>query len=201
VQAKRSKDINGSRNKMVEFRKSPPKPPISERTDKEVVEALCIALRDVGVFNGRLPDGEDVREKIKTAQDIYKEIVKRDINIRRRIKKLARETKWPMVRLLEETIKFPETIPYLEEKPKLVCRECMENTYARNAVLGLCDDCLEKGIELIEKDSPDIRVLTCSTCGKKERQYYVYDGKADRSYCLECLKSEKKRRENESKTD
>lgn len=186
---------------MVEFRNTPPKPPISERTDKEVVEALCIAIRDVGVSNGVLPDGEGIREKIKTAQDIHKEIVKRDINIRRRIKKLSRETKWPMVRLLDETIQFPETIPYLEKKPKLVCRECVENTYARNAPLGLCDGCLEKGIELIESDSPDIRVLTCSICSKKEREYYVYDGEAERCYCLECLKAEKKRRENESKTD
>ena len=86
---------------MVEFRNTPPKPPISERTDKEVVEALCIALREVGVSNGILPDGEQIREEIKTAQDIYKEIVKRDINISRRIKKLAKETKWPMVRLVD----------------------------------------------------------------------------------------------------
>lgn len=186
---------------MVEFRNTPPKPPISERNDKEVVEALCIALRDVGVSNGVLPDGEGIREKIKTVQQIHKEIVKRDINIRRRIKKLARETKWPMVRLLDETIRFPETIPYLEEKPKLVCRECAKNTYARNALLGLCDECLEKGIEFLESDSPDIRVITCSICGKKERAYYVYDGEADRCYCLECLKFEKKRRERKTMKD
>jgi len=186
---------------MVEFRNTPPKPPISDRADEEVVEALCIALREVGVFNGILPDGEDVREKIKTAQDIYKEIEKRRINVRRRIKKLSKETKWPMERLLNETIHFPETIPYLSKNPKLRCRGCCDNSYARNAPLGLCDECLDKGIELIESYSPDIRVLTCCICGKTEREYYVYDGEADRCYCLECLKSEKQRRENESKTD
>ena len=186
---------------MVEFRNTAPKLPVSERTDKEIVEALCIALREVGVSNAGLPDGERIRERIKTAQEIYKEIVKRDINVTRRIKKLSKETKWPMARLLDETIRFPDTIPYLIENPKLVCRECLKNTYARNAALGLCNDCLKKGIELIESGSEDIRVLTCSTCSKKEREYYVYDGEADRSYCLECLKKERARRERESKRD
>ena len=186
---------------MVEFRNTPQKPPVYERTDKEIVEALCVALREIGVSNAGLPDGERIRERIKTAQEIYKEIVKRDINVTRRIKKLSKETKWPMSRLLDETIKFPEMVPYLANNPKLVCRECRENTFARSALLGLCDDCLDKGIELIESDSKDIRVLTCSTCSKKEREFYVYDGEADRNYCLECLKKERDRRERESKRD
>jgi hypothetical protein len=186
---------------MVEFRDTPPKPPISERTDKEIVEALCIGLREVGGCNGILPDGDGVRGKIQAVQEIYKEIVKRDIDIRRRIKKLSKQTKWPMVRLLDETIRFPEAVPYLEENPKLVCRECVEKTYAKDALLGLCDGCLDKGIGLLESDSPDMRVLSCSTCDKKERAYYVYDGESDRCYCIECLKSEKERRESESKKD
>jgi len=68
---------------MVEFRDTPPRPPIANRTAHDLVEDLCLALRAVGVGS---------REAVAEALAIAAELDARGVSSVDRLNRLSEET-------------------------------------------------------------------------------------------------------------
>jgi hypothetical protein len=57
-----------------------PKLPIKQRKDDELIEDLCIQLRNVGVNDSRLPVDTNVIDYIEDVRNIYKELTYRNLD-------------------------------------------------------------------------------------------------------------------------
>src|SRR5688572_574021 len=88
------------------MRATAPIPPIEQRDTSDLVEDLCIALRNVGVSHA-------TPESIQNVRAIDVELTKRGVATTSRIERLSQETGWQMTRLLEECRDFPRVTPQL----------------------------------------------------------------------------------------
>lgn len=98
------------------MRATPPKLPIPERNIEALLEDLCIALRDVGIWDYELPQGKRVIEHINQVKAIYTELQNRSVQIMPRITRLSEETSWQMEHLLNDCLSYPQVTPYVREK-------------------------------------------------------------------------------------
>ena len=154
--------------------------------DFELIEALCIALRSVGVFNDQLPDGKDVRDAITRTKALDIEARRRGLAYSRRLETLSGECRWNMVQLLADCSAFPEVNPYLESTPPPNCGECGVRI-AFTASLSLCPTCVVSGIAAIAQGKPS-HLSQCSVCARPGPGFLVYaDGTAWMHYCESCL--------------
>jgi hypothetical protein len=158
------------------------------------VEKLCLALRDIGVFNRELPDGQSPREAIARAKNLHAEIRKRGLNVSYRISRLSDETNWDMTSLLRDTLAFPHAVPYLASTPDPRCGGCGERI-SRKATLSLCPQCITSGIAEVSVEQSNPQLETCSICGQARKGFFV---SADgwiwwQIYCKSCLEEEQAR--------
>jgi hypothetical protein len=71
---------------------TPPDPPVKHRDTKTLVEDLCIALRNVGVWDNELPGGDNVRSFIEETKTIHAELKRRGVDLDSRVAQLSDES-------------------------------------------------------------------------------------------------------------
>ena len=177
----------------LEFRNTPPLPPLADWENAALLEELCLALRDVGVGNAQLPDGEDVRKAISWVKALSAELAKRGVDVSWRIMRLSIETNWDMDLLLRETLSFPRSVPYLASTPDPKCGNC-GIPISRKAILALCPRCVARGLEQLAAGRSESHLDTCPICGRQEKGFLVYaNGLEWMNYCGDCLEEERAR--------
>jgi hypothetical protein len=139
---------------MVEFRNTPPRAPIPHRSNEELLEDLCLALRAVGVNEVWSPTQEAVTEVLAIAG----ELDARDVLVGERLNRLTEETGWLMPKLLEDCRRSPETQPHVTEldgvRRALRCRYCRAAEHPEDDDrYYACDQCLEALIQSFESSS------------------------------------------------
>lgn len=129
------------------MKNTPAELPIEQRETEELVEDLCLALRDVGVSDYDLPEGKQAVSAVLRVQQLHGELSRRGADVTRRIERLSVETSWQMIPLLRECLMYPEVIPYVRERDgirrALRCPACREREMPRRGGVGvwLCDAC------------------------------------------------------------
>ena len=178
----------------MEIRNTLPPPSIRDQDDSSVIEELCLALREVGVLNAQLPDGQKVRKGIAYVKGLSAELEHRDVDPSSRIARLSLETNWDMESLLRDTLAFPQAVPYLASTPNPTCGNC-GRPISRKAVLALCSSCLTHGLERLAAGKTESHLDTCSICDRQEKGFLVYAyGLEWMNYCRSCLEEERARR-------
>lgn len=189
---------------------TPPLLPISQRPTKELIEDLCLALRDVGVRTYGLPNGEVAISAIRTVQDIYALLKVRDADVQARIERLSKETSWQMDVLLEESLAFPDVVPYVKESDgirlALRCNVCRVRELPDKEGVWLCDVCLTQAIQSIDSRLPMKGMILFRIFNEEywcehansETVLIAFDDyeTLDRAYCNDCLSDERVRRLN-----
>jgi hypothetical protein len=171
----------------MEMRNSPPKPPLQAWDNSALVEELCLVLREIGVENRSLPDGEIVRAAILRVKEISAEIEKRNLDCSARLARLSRETAWDMVSLLRDSLAYPDAVPYLASTPNPTCGNCGV-AISRKAILALCDKCVRAGLAQLSAGESDSHLDSCPICGRREKGFLVYaHGLEWMNYCRGCL--------------
>ncbi len=142
----------------VEIRNTPPKPPIVSRDSDTLVEDLCIALRDVSVFNGHLPDGAVIVEKIDDVKAIFAELSKRGINVKPALEDLSEKTNYRMNDLLADSLGYPARMPYEKGldgiRERFRCPLCRKAEYPDGTLIYMCGECLDRTLTAIEDRTP-----------------------------------------------
>jgi hypothetical protein len=127
---------------------TPAELPIEQRETQELVEDLCLALRDVGVMDYGLPEGEQVVSAVLRVQQLHGELSRRGADVTRRLERLSEETSWQMMPLLRDCLMYPAAIPYVRERDgirrALRCPACHAHELSRREGAGvwLCDACM-----------------------------------------------------------
>ena len=135
-----------------------PKPPIQERSDENLVEELCLALRSVGVSDSGLylQNNSKVKIHIQEVRDIHAELARRKINIVPRINLLSQETSWKMDNLLQDCLAFPKRQPYVKEldgiRRTLRCHLCRKAERPSDAkIFWLCESCMKQVLSALQQ--------------------------------------------------
>jgi hypothetical protein len=128
------------------MKNTPAELPVEQRETEELVEDLCLALREVGVGDYCLPKGEEAVSAVLRVQRLHGELSRRGADITRRLERLSEETSWQMLPLLRDCLMYPDVIPYVRERDgirrALRCPNCRERELSRReGVLWLCDAC------------------------------------------------------------
>lgn len=193
------------------MRNTPPKLPIEKRETSELVEELCLALRDVGVWDYSLPDDERTVAHVEKVQSIHAELSRRGANLHERVSLLSAETSWQMDVLLQECLQFPDITPYVRESDGIRrafrCPICSEREVPDRIGVWLCDVCLADTIESFESKIPLKGLLLFRTYNKPKwcehadaetilMTFDDYDVGIENGKCKICLLEEQKRREN-----
>src|SRR4051812_23064493 len=101
------------------MRPTDPLPPRSERPTDDLLEELCIALRDVGMSTRFLPYREpdpDIDDEVERVRAIDDELRRRGAEPTGRLKTLSDETGWSMLELMQEVRRYPAVRPWVREK-------------------------------------------------------------------------------------
>ncbi len=136
---------------MTEFRNTPPRVHIPGRSSAELLEDLCIALRNVAVYENYWSVGPDP-PRVQEAVSIATELERRQVDVSERLDRLSQETRWLMKELLDDCRKFPAVIPRVREldgiRRYLRCGYCRSAERPENdTALSACDACLRNMIE------------------------------------------------------
>ena len=153
---------------MVEFRNTPPRASIGDRDSTELLEDLCIALREVAVRDGWLPKSEEVQASVREALAIATELDSRQVAPTERLDRLSQETGWLMGHLLEECRHFPRVLPRVREldgiRRHLRCRYCKSAERPEDDVkLAACDACLRRVVRSFESLEPVVGTVLFRT--------------------------------------
>jgi hypothetical protein len=142
----------------MEFRNTPPKQPIVSRDSPVLLEDLCLALRDVSVFNGHLPDGAVIVEKIDNVKAIFAELLKRSIEIVPTLGELSIKTNWKMDDLLADCLAYPARMPYEKGldgvRERFRCLLCRKAEYPEETLIYMCDGCFDRTVTAIDSLTP-----------------------------------------------
>jgi hypothetical protein len=130
---------------MVEFRDTPPRPPMANRTVNDLLEDLCLAFREVGIREWVPASGNAAAEVLAIAA----ELDARGVNVADRLNRLSEETGWMMPRLLEECRRSPAGPLYVTEldgvRRRLRCRYCQAAEHPEEDTRYFaCDQCFDK---------------------------------------------------------
>jgi hypothetical protein len=141
------------------MRDTAPPPPVGERATNTLVEDLCFALRDVGVFDSELPGGPRVVAAIENVRTIVHELALRCVDVRERLNDLTEQTRWRMNDLLKDCLAYPDTLPYVKELDGI--RRCLRCTLCQKAErphtskqFWMCDGCIGRIVESIRHRKP-----------------------------------------------
>ncbi|MEJ7848308.1 MAG: hypothetical protein WKF92_09490 [Pyrinomonadaceae bacterium] len=189
---------------------TPSQLPITQRPTDELIEDLCLALRDVGVRTWSLPNDDFAVSAVRNVQQIYALLRQRNADIRSRIERLSEETSWQMKTLLEECLAFPEVIPYVKDadgvRRALRCSICQKREHLDREGIWLCDVCLAQAKDSIESLIPMkglllLRIYNEENWCKHANSETVliafddYDTLGN-IYCNQCFSEEQARRTN-----
>lgn len=190
------------------MRNTPNPPAFRERDTDFLIEDLCIALRNVGVFDGELPSGSRVSQAIADVRSIKHELDDRGINVSDRMATLSTQTSWLMGKLLEDCLAFPDVVPYVREsdgiRRRLRCSLCRKAERPPDSdSYWMCDDCLRHVIEAIKTRTPAYGVLLFRTYNSAARcphadaeTVLAQDNWSDNIFgnCEKCFQAELERR-------
>ena len=98
---------------VMEMRSTPPRVPIERRDTETLPEDLCIALRNVALWEYDLPRGQRVLEQIEEVKSIHAELVIRESTLMIGCGDCPRRECGEMTMLLKECLTFPAAIPYV----------------------------------------------------------------------------------------
>jgi len=191
---------------------TPPPLPMKQRPTDELVEDLCLALRDVGVRTYSLPDDERAVSAVRSVQQIYALLKQRNADIRARIKQLSEETSWQMDTLLQECLAFPEVVPYVKDadgiRRALRCYNCQKREFPDRKGIWLCEICLTQAKDSIETRVPMKGMILLRMYNEEywckhansETVLIAFDDyeTLGNAYCNECLSEEQTRRSTQS---
>ena len=187
---------------------TPPLLPIEQRPTSELVEDLCLALRDVGVWTWNLPNDERAIYKIRSVQEIYAKLEERKVDVRTRIEHLTEETSWQMEILLQECLAFPEIIPYARDldgvRRSFRCSICQKREFPDCEGIFLCNVCLAQSKESFESKMPMNGLLLfriyneANWCRHADSETILmafddYDA-LETTWCEKCVVEEQRRR-------
>jgi hypothetical protein len=191
------------------MRNTPPKSPIEQRETAELIEDLCIALRDVG--GSWFPDyDEHVPKKIEEVQRLHAELMARNVDLSARISRLTEETSWRMEDLLRDCLSYPKAIPYVRDKDgvrrALRCPLCHRGEIPDRFGVWMCNNCLLVAIESVRSRVPAKGLILFRTYNESKRCKHAdsetvlmafddeYDFQMGTNYCMRCLVEEQERR-------
>lgn len=128
------------------MKNTPAELPVEQRETEELVEDLCLALRDVGVGDSHLPEGGWVVSAVLRVRQLHGELSRRGADVTRRLERLSEETSWQMIPLLRDCLMYPDVTPYVRERDGirrlLRCPVCREREISgREGLVWLCDAC------------------------------------------------------------
>ena len=193
---------------MVEFRNTPPRSPIPNRSTNDLLEDLCLALRAVGVQEVWPATQEAVAEALAIAT----ELDARGVSVVDRLNRLSEETGWLMPKLLEDCRRSPEMPPYVTEldgvRRRFRCRYCKEAERPEDDDrYSACDQCLGKlihsfeslvaveGTVLFRTYNPDWRCPHADSDTVVLGIDHYEDGMLRPGDCKRCLQETKHRRQ------
>lgn len=187
---------------------TPPPSPVCARDAATLVEDLCVALREVGVFDSQLPDGPQVLRAINDVRSINQELVHRGIDVSDHLALLSEQTHWRMAELLRDCLSSPQVVPYVKEADGI--RRCLRCSLCGNAErppdaqkFWICNGCLTKVVKSIRTRTPADRILLFRTYNPSARCSHAdsdtvlaQDAWIDTIYgnCEQCFQEELDRR-------
>jgi hypothetical protein len=194
------------------MRNSEPRPSLSDLPSGDVVEELCLALRDVGTHDswGDLSDWS--KAAIERAQAADLELRSRGVDASERVVGLSVETGWRLDDLLEQCRKYPSLRPRLREgdgiRRALRCHGCSARERPESDErYFLCHQCLGKVAAAIRdlKALPALLLMRTYTpearCGHSDDDtvvaVYPWYGMHDDvgpGFCATCIDEELRRR-------
>jgi hypothetical protein len=192
------------------MRNTPAELPIGQRETEELMEGLCLALRDVGVRDYGLPQDERAVSAVAKVQQLHAELSKRGADIAPRLERLTEETSWQMAELLRDCLAYPAVIPYVRERDgvrrALRCAACRERELPGREGVGvwLCDACLAEAVESFRLRAPMRELLLVRAynesvwCRHADAETVLmafdgYDG-LEGAWCARCVAEEQARR-------
>jgi hypothetical protein len=194
------------------MRPSDPRPPLSEWDLGDVVEELCVALRDVGVHDSRGDLSDRSKKAIERVRSADSELRSRGVEVGQRLALLSEETGWRMKDLLDECRAYPEIRPRLRQKDgvrrALRCHGCSENERPESDErYFLCDGCLRKVAHAIGEKRPMPALLLLRTYTLEARcrhadddtvlavyPWYGMNDDVGPGFCGQCIADELRRR-------
>jgi hypothetical protein len=191
----------------MELRNTPPPLPLSERDTPTLVEDLCIALRNVAVFDRDLPDGARVISFIDEVKAIAVILETRQQDVHARLLRLTEETEWQILPLFTACLAYPAQIPYVRDLTGLRRRfrcACRMSEIPTGAHLWMCDRCLQRVTAMLSTGQAADRwqiyqsadpARWCphadATTSMITDDWEYWDAPGD---CLTCLQEERTRR-------
>lgn len=190
------------------MKNTPPLLPVAQRSNHEIIEELCLALRDVGVRTYSLPNDERAISAVRKVQEIYILLKQRNVDFQTRIERLSEETSWQMEPLLKECLDFPNVVPFVRDadgiRRALRCSICQKNEHPDREGIWLCDICLEQAKISIETFTPMNGMILFRIYN---REYWCKHANSETvliafddyetlgsAYCNECISEEMSRR-------
>ena len=184
--------------------------PMKQRQTDELIEDLCLALRDVGVRTWSLPNDDFAVSAVRNVQQIYALLKQRNADVRPRIEHLSEETSWQMETLLQECLAFPDVVPYVRDadgvRRALRCGICQKREHPDREGIWLCDVCLVQAKDSIESRVPMKGLLLLRIYNEEhwckhansETVLIAFDDydTFGNIYCNECFSEEQARRTN-----
>lgn len=191
------------------MRNTPPRPAIDQRESAELIEDLCIALRNVGGCWFPDDDGR-AAEFIEEVKQIHTELEARDVDVHERINRLSDETSWQMQPLLRESLEYPRAVPYVRDKDGIRrsfrCPICNQREIPDREGIWLCDVCLAKALKFVQSRVPSTGLVLFRTYNESKRCKHAdaetvlmtfddeYDYQMGNSFCERCIAAEQQRR-------
>ena len=139
----------------MEFRNTPPRVSPQGRPVPELLEDLCVALRDVAVRDHSMSTYATAESWIREVVSIATELERRQVDVSERLDRLSEETGWLMKRLLDDCKAFPAVDPHVRGLDGI--RRYFRCDYCRSAErpeddmeFGACNACLGRMIQSFE---------------------------------------------------
>jgi hypothetical protein len=138
---------------------TPPRPPIHQRANSELLDDLCIELRHVACRQGDLPHGERVVAHVREVCAIHAELGTRLVNCGPRLEQLSEETRWQIPSLLEDCLAYPQRSPYVRDsdgvRRYLRCHLCTKAERPPDAKLfWFCGECMRRVLDAVRQRVP-----------------------------------------------
>jgi hypothetical protein len=190
------------------MRNTDPRPPLNMLSSDEVLEQLCLALRDVGVHDGRAPLSERGIAAIERVKGADSELRNRGLDPAADVVQLSQETGWLMQALLDDCRAYPGRRPRLREKDGVRrafrCVGCRQRERPESDEdFFLCDDCLKMVAEHLAARTAPPNVFIFRTYTAEARcphadedtvlAVYPWYGEHDdigRGFCEKCIAQE-----------
>jgi len=138
---------------------TPPRPPIRERPDEELLDDLSRELRYVAVNESSLPLGDRVVAHVREVCAVHSELMLRHVDVRLRLEQLSEETRWQILPLLEDCLAYPKQLPFVREpdgiRRYLRCHLCSKAERPPGAQLfWFCEACMRRILDAVQKRTP-----------------------------------------------